>query len=101
MFPTGGQEISPKIHQHFIPGLVVCNAIKPNRMRVTLTILNLFLIFTLTNQELLAQDKKSKKELKQEYLKNIKKDSMNGVYIPMNLNDCFKQIDGFWTDSVK
>jgi hypothetical protein len=30
MFPTGGQEISPKIHQHFIPGLVGQHAKKDN-----------------------------------------------------------------------
>lgn len=28
-------------------------------------------------------------------------DSIGGIYIPYDLNDCFKQIDGFWTDSVK
>lgn len=70
-------------------------------MRVTLTILNLILIFILANQDLQAQDKKSKKEQKQMYLENIKKDSIDGVYIPIDLNDCFKQIDGFWADSIK
>ncbi len=70
-------------------------------MRVTLTILNLILIFIFANQDLQAQDKKSKKEQKQMYLENIKKDSIDGVYIPIDLNDCFKQIDGFWADSIK
>jgi hypothetical protein len=28
-------------------------------------------------------------------------DSLNGVYIPINLEDCFKQIDSFWPDSTK
>lgn len=28
-------------------------------------------------------------------------DSLNGVYIPKNLEDCFKQIDSFWPDSTK
>ena len=28
-------------------------------------------------------------------------DSINGVYIPKNLEDCFKQIDCFWADSIK
>lgn len=28
-------------------------------------------------------------------------DSINGIYIPYNLEDCFNQIDIFWTDSVK
>ncbi len=28
-------------------------------------------------------------------------DSLRGKYIPINLADCFKQIDSFWTDSTK
>lgn len=28
-------------------------------------------------------------------------DSIRGVYIPFNLEDCFKQIDLFWNDSTK
>lgn len=28
-------------------------------------------------------------------------DSLRGVYIPKNLEECFKQIDGFWHDSIK
>ncbi|MEA4983267.1 MAG: DUF6794 domain-containing protein [Paludibacter sp.] len=70
-------------------------------MKTILTILNLFLILTLSNQDLQAQNKKSKKEQKQAYLENIKKDSIDGVYIPTDLNDCFKQIDSFWADSIK
>ena len=35
------------------------------------------------------------------YERNIKADSINGVYIPKNLEDCFKQIDSFWSDSLK
>jgi len=70
-------------------------------MKTILTILNLILILTLSNQDLQAQNKKSKKEQKQAYLENIKKDSIDGVYIPTDLNDCFKQIDSFWADSIK
>lgn len=70
-------------------------------MKATLTILNLILILTLSNQDLQAQNKKSKKEQKQAYLEDIKKDSIDGVYIPTDLNDCFKQIDSFWADSIK
>lgn len=70
-------------------------------MKVTLTILNLILMLIIANQDLQAQDKKSKKESEQEYLENTKKDSIDGVYIPTDLNDCFKQIDGFWADSIK
>lgn len=28
-------------------------------------------------------------------------DSLRGVYIPTDLEDCFRQIDGFWADSIK
>jgi hypothetical protein len=28
-------------------------------------------------------------------------DSLRGIYIPKDLDDCFKQIDGFWSDSTK
>lgn len=28
-------------------------------------------------------------------------DTINGVYIPKDLEDCFKQIDSFWNDSTK
>ncbi|MFH0895603.1 MAG: DUF6794 domain-containing protein [Bacteroidota bacterium] len=28
-------------------------------------------------------------------------DSLRGIYIPKDLEDCFRQIDGFWPDSVK
>jgi hypothetical protein len=28
-------------------------------------------------------------------------DSLRGVYIPKDLDDCFQQIDGFWDDSTK
>ena len=70
-------------------------------MKITLTILNLILILITSNQDLQAQNEKSKNELKQEYIENIKKDSIEGVYIPIDLNDCFKQMDSFWADSIK
>ena len=70
-------------------------------MKIIVTILSLILIFAVTNQEVQAQDKISPKDQEQEYLENIKKDSIDGVYIPIDLNDCFKQIDIFWTDSIK
>ncbi len=28
-------------------------------------------------------------------------DSLSGIYIPQDLEDCFKQIDSFWSDSTK
>lgn len=51
-------------------------------MKAILIILNLILMLIIANQDLQAQDKKSKKEQEQEYLENIKKDSIAGVYIP-------------------
>jgi hypothetical protein len=70
-------------------------------MKVRLTILNLILFLTVFNQNMLAQDRKTNKEQEQKYLENIKKDSIDGVYIPTDLKDCFKQIDSFWADSIK
>lgn len=35
------------------------------------------------------------------FKKNIKADSINGIYIPINLEECFIQINTFWTDSLK
>jgi hypothetical protein len=29
------------------------------------------------------------------------KDTINGVYIPKDMEDCFNQIDSFWSDSLK
>jgi len=31
----------------------------------------------------------------------IEKDTIDGVYIPKNIEDCFKQINSFWDDSTK
>ncbi|HBB00682.1 MAG: hypothetical protein A2W86_11565 [Bacteroidetes bacterium GWD2_45_23] len=65
-------------------------------MRSISIILNLILALIISGHNLQAQDNKSK-----EYLENIKRDSIDGVYIPIDLKDCFNQIDFFWTDSVK
>ena len=70
-------------------------------MKTTLTIFNLILILIISNPDLQAQNKKSKKEIKQEYRESVQKDSIEGVYIPIDLNDCFKQLDSFWADSIK
>lgn len=35
------------------------------------------------------------------YERNLEADSIDGIYIPKNLEECFKQIDSFWTDSLK
>ena len=70
-------------------------------MRLSFNTLILILIITIYHQDLIAQNKKSKNEQEKEYLENIKKDSILRIYIPIDLNDCFRQIDGFWSDSVK
>lgn len=35
------------------------------------------------------------------YERNINADSIDGIYIPKNLDECFQQIDFFWSDSLK
>jgi len=30
-----------------------------------------------------------------------KQDSINGIYIPIDMEDCLKQLDSFWNDSIK
>lgn len=56
--------------------------------------LSILLVLTLTFQ--IAFGQKNDRDLK---LFNA--DSISGIYIPIDLNDCFKQIDGFWSDSTK
>jgi hypothetical protein len=60
-------------------------------MRNQLTIL---LVFTLTFQIAFGQNK-------DQDLKRFSADTISGIYIPIDLDDCFKQIDGFWSDSTK
>jgi hypothetical protein len=38
---------------------------------------------------------------KKEYEARLKKDSIDGVYIPKDLEDCFKQLDKMWPESKK
>jgi hypothetical protein len=54
-----------------------------------LFLIALLFIFQIVNCQ--SADKKAK----------FSADSLNGVYIPKNLEDCFKQIDSFWPDSTK
>jgi hypothetical protein len=70
-------------------------------MKAALILLNIILIVTLTYEDVSAQAGKSKKKQNKEYLERVQKDSIDGVYIPIDLNDCFKQLDEFWTDSIK
>jgi hypothetical protein len=70
-------------------------------MKFNFCLIVLITIFVFNGQESFGQKRKTKKERKKEYLERVKKDSINGVYIPVDLNDCFNQINSFWTDSVK
>lgn len=56
--------------------------------------LSILLVLTLTFQ--IAFGQKNDQDLKR-----LSADSISGIYIPKDLNDCFKQIDGFWSDSTK
>lgn len=38
---------------------------------------------------------------KERYGRSIKADSIDGVYIPKGIKECFEQIDFYWTDSLK
>lgn len=53
--------------------------------------------FLLINPLVYCQEPKKKIDEKDRFFA----DSISGIYIPKNLEDCFKQIDGFWADSVK
>ena len=43
----------------------------------------------------------AEKKIKFEKENRIKLDSLNGVYIPKDLEDCFAQINSFWNDTTK
>lgn len=60
-------------------------------MRLRLTIITLFF---LTLQIAFGQNEKQDP-------KRFSTDSISGVYIPKDLDDCFRQIDGLWSDSTK
>lgn len=53
---------------------------------------SILILLLLTVQ--LARGQKKDKE-------NFTADSLSGIYIPKDLEDCFKQIDSFWSDSTK
>ena len=65
--------------------------VRPNYMRNQIAIL---LLLALTFQIAFGQRKAQD-------LKRFSADSISGIYIPKDLHDCFKQIDGFWSDSIK
>ena len=41
------------------------------------------------------------KDTSEAYTDYSTQDTLNGVYIPKDLEDCFKQLDSFWSDSIK
>ena len=63
-------------------------------------------------RQYLLNGKINEKEILNKYVEHQKKleekdkikfvtDTINGVYIPKDLDDCFKQINSFWNDSTK
>jgi hypothetical protein len=56
--------------------------------------ITILIVLSLTFQIALGQKKN-------EDLKRFVADSISGIYIPKDLEDCFKQIDSFWSDSTK
>lgn len=50
---------------------------------------------------LLKSFKLKENKLKKEIKQRMNADTIAGVYIPKNLEDCFVQIDSFWDDSTK
>ncbi|WP_286735513.1 MULTISPECIES: DUF6794 domain-containing protein [Sphingobacterium] len=50
---------------------------------------------------LLKAFKLKENKLKKEIRQRMNADTIAGIYIPKNLDDCFVQIDSFWDDSTK
>jgi len=55
----------------------------------------------INEQEIFEPYQKIENEWNEEEKVKFTKDSLNGIYIPKDLEDCFKQIDNFWADSTK
>jgi len=64
------------------------------------SIVLIILVLVITNN-LNAQSRNEKAQQKKEQKENIVRDSIDGVYIPCDLYDCFRQIDTFFPDSTK
>ena len=56
---------------------------------------------SINEKEIFEPYQKIEQKQNEEEKVKFTKDSLNGIYIPKNLDDCFKQIDGFWADSTK
>jgi hypothetical protein len=41
------------------------------------------------------------KDTSEAYTDYSTQDTLNGVYIPKDIEDCFRQLDSFWSDSLK
>jgi hypothetical protein len=54
-----------------------------------------------TESELLKPYQAIEYKWEQEDSVRFTTDSLRGQYIPKDLEDCFKQIDSFWSDSIK
>jgi hypothetical protein len=61
--------------------------------KLLLILIQLLLLFNIVTGQ--KEEKKTSEKIR------FCTDSINGVYIPKNLEDCFKQIDSFWPDSIK
>ncbi len=56
---------------------------------------------SLNHQEIIEPFQKLESKWNKEDEVRFSTDSLRGVYIPEDLEDCFSQIDSFWTDSLK
>ena len=79
--------------------------VKDEALGIYIIILNLYHRY-LNNEnieliELIENYKKLKQERNEIYLSIMQADTLDGIYIPKDLEDCFKQIDSFWGDSTK
>jgi hypothetical protein len=70
--------------------LKVTTYIRTRQQRIMITILSACFFFS----PIIGQETKSD-------TLRFYQDSINGVYIPRDLNDCFTQLDGFFNDSTK
>jgi len=56
---------------------------------------------TINEDEIIKPFKLIEEKWREEEKVRFTTDSIQGIYIPKNLEDCFNQINGFWSDSIK
>ncbi len=56
---------------------------------------------SLNHQEIINPFQTQESDWNKEDKVRFSTDSLRGVYIPVDLEDCFRQINSFWTDSLK